>query len=187
MHIVQITPGAGGMYCGSCLQGNTLAGALRRAGVEVTLVPVYTPLRTDEPAETAGGVFFGGINVYLQQNLAFFRKLPAALDRWLDHPALLRRVTASAGGTRPEQLGPLTVSMLRGEEGLQRKELDRLINWLQRQGAARSGAALQRACWPAWPGSCSAAWACRWSAPWPAKTCLSSSFRRRIISRPASC
>lgn len=133
MRIVQITPGAGGMYCGACLQGNTLAGALRLAGVDVTLVPVYTPLRTDEPAETAGSVFFGGINVYLQQRSALFRKLPGVLDRWLDHPALLRRVAATAGSTRPEQLGPLTVSMLRGPEGLQRKELDRLISWLERE------------------------------------------------------
>ncbi len=48
MNIVLLTAGAGGMYCGSCLQGNTLAAALRRAGEEVTLVPLYTPLRTDE-------------------------------------------------------------------------------------------------------------------------------------------
>jgi len=31
MKIVQLVAGAGGMYCGSCLHGNTLAAALKRA------------------------------------------------------------------------------------------------------------------------------------------------------------
>jgi len=48
MKIQHLAAGAGGMYCGSCLHGNTLAAALRAAGEDVSLVPLYTPLRTDE-------------------------------------------------------------------------------------------------------------------------------------------
>ena len=39
MKIVHLAAGAGGMYCGSCLHGNTLAAALKRAGHDALLVP----------------------------------------------------------------------------------------------------------------------------------------------------
>ena len=42
MRILSITAGAAGMYCGSCLHGNTLAAALRALGEDVLLVPLYT-------------------------------------------------------------------------------------------------------------------------------------------------
>ena len=48
MRILQITAGAAGMYCGSCLHDNTLARALIELGHEVSLIPTYTPIRTDE-------------------------------------------------------------------------------------------------------------------------------------------
>mgnify|MGYP003346517797 CR=1 FL=1 len=38
--------------------------------------------------------------------------------------------------TAPEQLGDLTLSMLRGENGKQVKELDRLVDWLTTEGRA---------------------------------------------------
>jgi len=38
-----------------------------------------------------------------------------------------------ASGTHPESLGPLTVSMLRGAQGRQRQELDKLVDWLQNE------------------------------------------------------
>ena len=130
MRIVHLVAGAGGMYCGSCLHGNTLATALRAAGQDVLLVPLYTPLRTDEEDASIDRVAFGGINVYLQHQSALFRHAPRFLDQLLDHPGLLRWLGRRGRSTRPERLGPLTVSMLRGEEGRQRKELDKLVRWL---------------------------------------------------------
>lgn len=131
MKIVYLAAGAAGMYCGSCLHDNTLAAALRRRGHDVLLVPTYTPTRTDEPNESIGRVFFGGINVYLQQQLACFRHTPWFLDRLLDHPPLVAWLAArGAASTRAENLGPLTVSMLRGEAGNQRKEVEKLVHWL---------------------------------------------------------
>ena len=132
MRIVQLTPGAGGMYCGCCLRDNALVHELRRQGHDVLLVPLYLPLKTDEPDRSEGTpVFFGGINVYLQQKTALFRKLPRALDRVLDAPALLNIAAGFAAKTNPHDLGALTVSMLKGEEGQQAKELDRLLAWLK--------------------------------------------------------
>jgi glycosyltransferase involved in cell wall biosynthesis len=118
------------MYCGSCLHDNTLAAELLRQGQDVMLVPIYTPLRTDEKDVSLPRVFFGGINVYLQQKWPLFRRIPRWLDRWLDHPALLRLATRGASAVDPAELGELTVSMLRGEEGNQRKELENLVDWL---------------------------------------------------------
>lgn len=130
MRIAYLAAGAAGMYCGSCLHDNTLAAALMRQGEDVVLVPIYTPIRTDETDVSLPKVFFGGINVYLQQKWSLFRRTPRWLDRWLDHPALLRWVSGRATSVDPAELGDLTVSMLRGEEGNQAKELEKLVDWL---------------------------------------------------------
>jgi glycosyltransferase involved in cell wall biosynthesis len=132
MRIAYITAGAAGMYCGSCLHDNTLAAALMDLCEDVVLVPTYTPLRTDEEDVSIRRVFFGGINVYLQQKASLFRHTPWWLDRLLDHPTLLESLSKRAGSVDPQQLGDLTVSMLRGEVGNQRKELEKLVAWLVR-------------------------------------------------------
>jgi glycosyltransferase involved in cell wall biosynthesis len=130
MRIAYITAGAAGMYCGSCLHDNTLAAALLELGEDVLLVPTYTPLRTDETDVSIRRIFFGGINVYLQQKSAVFRHTPWWFDRMLDHPALLEMASRGAGSVDPAQLGDVTVSMLRGEAGRQRKEVEKLVDWL---------------------------------------------------------
>ncbi|MCX7824056.1 MAG: glycosyltransferase family 4 protein [Verrucomicrobiae bacterium] len=131
MRIAYIAAGAAGMYCGACIHDNTLATALAQLGHDVPLIPTYTPTRTDERNVSLPRVFFGGVNVYLQQKFALFRHTPWWLDRVLDSPALLRLASRFAGRTHPAELGELTVSMLRAEEGNQRKELKKLIAWLK--------------------------------------------------------
>jgi glycosyltransferase involved in cell wall biosynthesis len=93
---------------------------------------MYTPIRTDEDNVSLDRVAFGGINVYLQQHSAIFRHTPWALDRVLDGPRLLRWATRRSASVRPEHLGPLAVSMLEGEQGRQRKEVEKLVQWLGR-------------------------------------------------------
>ncbi len=128
--ITYLTAGAAGMYCGSCMNDNTMARGLLGLGVDVQLIPMYTPIRTDEDDVSGKQVFFGGINVYLQQRLSLFRMVPRALDRILDWPALLRWATSRGIKTDPKQLGALTVSVLRGTRGSQRKEVLRLCSHL---------------------------------------------------------
>jgi glycosyltransferase involved in cell wall biosynthesis len=132
MRIAYITAGAAGMYCGSCIHDNTLAAELLAQGHDALLIPTYTPIRTDEPDVSQKRVFFGGINVYLQQKLALFRYTPWMFDRLLDTPRLLaaRWVSRYAARTQADQLGDLTLSMLRGEHGHQRKEIAKLVGWL---------------------------------------------------------
>ena len=119
------------MFCGSCLHDNTLAKALSQLGVDAQLIPTYTPIRTDEEDVSIDRVFFGGINVYLQQKIPLFRHLPAFLDRFLDQPWLIRLATSRGMETSAKELGALTVSMLRGDHGYQRKEVQRLTRFLQ--------------------------------------------------------
>lgn len=130
LRIVYLTAGAAGMICGSCLHDNTLARALLRLGHDVQLLPFYTPIRTDEEDVTAHSVFFGGINVYLQQNAPVFRWLPRWLDRWLDSPRLIQWASGRSIKIAPTEVADLAISVLKGHEGNLRKEVDRLIDWL---------------------------------------------------------
>jgi glycosyltransferase involved in cell wall biosynthesis len=132
MRIVQITPGAGKMFCGACLRDNALVTELRRQGHSATITPLYLPLTLDQADQSAGApLFYGGINVYLEQHSAWFRHAPRWLHHWLAAPFLLRLAAGPATSTRPEHLGAITISMLRGEEGNQARELDELIDWLR--------------------------------------------------------
>lgn len=128
--IAYLTSGAAGMYCGSCLNDNALARELLALGHDVQLVPLYTPIRTDGHDVSQDQVFFGGINVYLQQQTSLFRWLPRWLDRWIDQPWIINLATQFGGKLDYQKLGGLAVSMLRGEQGFQSKEVHRLVDWL---------------------------------------------------------
>lgn len=135
MRIVHLAAGAGEMYCGACARDISLIRGLISRGHDVQVLPLYTPLRTESelPVEP-GPVFLGGVNAYLQQRFALFRGLPRALDRFLNSPGLLRLASRVALSTSASQLGDLTVSVLAGRDGRQRKELEDLVQYLGRQG-----------------------------------------------------
>ena len=118
------------MYCGSCLMDNALATELLARGEDVILLPVYTPTRTDEANVSDGHVFFGGISVYLEENVPLLRKTPAFLDRLWDAVPVIRAATGRGISVDPHALGALTVSTLRGEEGNQAKEFRKLLGYL---------------------------------------------------------
>jgi glycosyltransferase involved in cell wall biosynthesis len=130
VNILFITAGAAGMYCGSCLRDNALAAELKARGHDVLVVPLYTPMLTDEPNVSGPRVFFGGISVYLQQRARLFRSAPRLLDKLLDAPWLIKAASSGSISTDPRTLGELTISMLKGEHGFQRKEFDKLLEWL---------------------------------------------------------
>ena len=133
MKIVQICPSSGdSFYCENCLRDAALVKALRRLGHDVLMVPLYLPLSADQTEQLSNApIFFGGINVYLQQKLALFRKTPRWIDRWFDARPLLAWAGRKAGMTNARDLGETTISMLLGEDGQQVKELDRFVDWLQ--------------------------------------------------------
>jgi glycosyltransferase involved in cell wall biosynthesis len=133
VRILQITAGAAGMYCGSCLRDNGLATALRARGHDVLLQPLYTPTRPDEANVSAERVLFGGVSVYLEQHFPMFRHTPAFLDRVWDSAAVLRMASKRQIKIDPADLGEMTVSMLRGRAGYQAKEIGKMLSWLERE------------------------------------------------------
>jgi glycosyltransferase involved in cell wall biosynthesis len=129
--IVQLTPGTGSFYCGACIRDNALVAGLRELGHDATLIPLYLPFLVDEQDESQGQpILLGGINMYLQQVSRIFRHTPRFLDRLFDARALLGLAARRATMTRPESLGELTLSTLRGESGHQAKEVRRLAEWI---------------------------------------------------------
>ena len=136
MHIIHVTAGAGSIYCGACTHDHLLAQGLAKLGCDVDFVPLYTrpkvdaPL-TDAPTCACSGTFFCGVNVYLEQHIPFFRRPHRLLDRITASDTLLRLAGRLAARTDPAQLGAMTVSMLRGHDGFQRREFARLLAFLE--------------------------------------------------------
>lgn len=136
MKIFLLTPGTGSYHCGVCMRDNALAKELHRQGHDAVMLPMYLPLTLDEAAASPETpIFFGGINVYLQQKLAIFRHTPRWLDAVFNQRWLLKLVAGSAASqTGGPDVGELTHSMLLGEDGKQAKELDELIDWMKQHG-----------------------------------------------------
>ena len=131
MRILQLTAGAAGMYCGTCMRDNSLAAALMKLGHDVTLLPLYTPTLTDEANVSNDKIFFGGISVYLEQNYALFRKTPWLFDKLWDSKSALKMAAKSTIPVDPRFLGEMTISMLQLEGGRLVKELQKMLRWLE--------------------------------------------------------
>ncbi|MDR0894352.1 MAG: hypothetical protein LBN06_03490 [Prevotellaceae bacterium] len=76
MKVLFIIPGSGdSFYCGNCFRDNLQATALRKAGHEVTVMPLYLPLtqpsfRADTP------LFFPATTYYVEQKFFGRRSMP---------------------------------------------------------------------------------------------------------------
>ncbi len=134
MKVVSVTAGGAGMYCGSCKHDNLLARELMRRGVDVQLVPTFTPIRTDDDDVSLPRVFLGGLHLYLQDRWPALRRLPPWLDRWLAHPALLRALSRSGlesqAADRQRDETRLALTLLAGLAGSLAKETAVLVDWI---------------------------------------------------------
>jgi len=126
-----VTAGGAGMYCGSCMRDNTLVRNLSKLGWEIELLPAYTPVTTDEEDVSVDHVFFGGLNMYLQQNIPLFRWMPKWMDRWLDNPNVIKRATSKSVKVNGTFLGKMTLATVEGEHGVLKKEHRNFVNWLR--------------------------------------------------------
>ncbi len=135
MRMVHVVPGSGdGFYCQNCVRAMGLVKALHGAGHDVLMVPMYLPFMDQAAgAVPQTPVFYGAVNVYLEQKLPLYHRLPRRWRRPLDAPRILRWAAAKAGTTRAAGLGDMTLSVLEGRDGWQRAELDRMITWLKTQ------------------------------------------------------
>lgn len=135
MRILHLTPGTGNFHCGSCLRDHALIKALRSRGHDAIMAPLYLPLVTDREAPNPEiGIRVGGISLYLQQKLPWFRFMPRFIHRWLDKPERLRFASKFMGMTSPKDLGEMSLGALQGEGGRQWPEWKRLIEWIRTEG-----------------------------------------------------
>ena len=134
MRVTYITAGAADMICGSCLRDNALVRKLREQECEITLVPVYTPITVEEEDFSTDKLLLGGISVYLEQNSSLFRKLPNFLTNWLDRPSVVKFFTSRKPiQVEAENLGNLTLSILKGENGNQKRSFNKAFKWIQEE------------------------------------------------------
>jgi glycosyltransferase involved in cell wall biosynthesis len=133
MKIIYIASGAANMYCGSCMHDNALAAAMKAAGEDVSLFPLYTPMRLDEESVGERQIFYGGIKAYLMQKYPrqfFGRNL---MFKLAGSQAILKLMPHFDIGSAvdPAVNAQLTISMLKGENGNQRELLQEFVQWIK--------------------------------------------------------
>src|SRR5258706_15327229 len=100
---------------------------------QVPLLPLNTPTRPDEENVSDHHVFFGGISVYLEQMSALFRHTPRWLEKLWDSSFALKLAARGSVSNQADDLAAMTISLLLGEEGHQKKEGGKLLAWLVTQ------------------------------------------------------
>ncbi len=133
MKIINIVPGFGGtFYCGNCLRDSAFTKTLRASGHEAVTLPLYMPLlKRYETGTEDAPIFYGAVNIYLEQKIPFLRKMPVWMHDLFNSPAVLNYASKKSGSTRAKGMEEMTISMLKGEEGNQREELEALITYLK--------------------------------------------------------
>lgn len=131
MNIIQIIPGSGGsFYCGNCLRDSKYVDALRKLGHDVIKIPMYLPLFSEETETADIPIFYGAISTYMKQVYPIFRKAPKWVDKLLNSKPMMKMAASMAGSTRAKGLEDMTISMLLGEQGEQKEELDKMVDWI---------------------------------------------------------
>ncbi|MEI6047860.1 MAG: glycosyltransferase family 4 protein [Bacteroidota bacterium] len=137
MKIVYLITGSGGsFYCGNCYRDMIYLRAIRKVqGITATAIPLYLPPdQTNSEAGLDKNVFFGAISMYLREKVPFFRNMPVFLDKLVDSAPMLKMAARRAGTTRTEGLENLTLNMIEGENAFPEKELQRLVDYLTKDG-----------------------------------------------------
>ena len=129
--IAYLLPGSGGtFYCGNCLRDKIFVKSLKESGHDILMIPMYLPLNLDE-YETDSPIFYGAVNIYLEQLHPLFKKLPIWIKKLLDSKSILDFAAKQSASTNANGHEEMTISMLKGSDGKQSEDLDTLINWLK--------------------------------------------------------
>ncbi len=137
MKIVYLITGSGGsFYCGNCYRDMIYLRAIRKVpGINASAIPLYLP--PDEMNTESGmdkNVFFGAISMYLREKVPFLKNMPVFMDKLVDSRPMLKMAARKAGTTNPEGLEEMTLNMIKGENAFPDKELQRLIDYLCKDG-----------------------------------------------------
>ncbi|MDR0296288.1 MAG: glycosyltransferase family 4 protein [Prevotellaceae bacterium] len=130
MKILLIIPGSGDtFYCSNCFRDNLYAQALRNAGQEVVIMPLYLPLtaqsfRVDTP------LFFPATSYYVAQKYFEKGKMPHLFEKILDSPSFLRMASSRSGITSAKGMERITLSMIKGEDKNFTKQTEKIMDWI---------------------------------------------------------
>lgn len=130
MKILFILPGSGdSFYCGNCFRDNLQALALRKAGHEVVIMPLYLPLKQ---ASFQGDVplFFPATTYYVEQKMFGNRRMPSWMKRMLGSDTMLDMASSLSGTTSAEGMEDMTLSMIEGEGLAFEENVKQLIDWV---------------------------------------------------------
>lgn len=131
MKILFILPGAGdSFYCGNCFRDNLQAMALRKAGHEVVIMPLYLPLKQTS-MQGAAPLFFPATTYYVEQKMFGRRKMPLWMKRLLGTDALLSMASSMSGTTSAAGMEGMTLSMIEGEGTAFEENVKELIDWVK--------------------------------------------------------
>jgi glycosyltransferase involved in cell wall biosynthesis len=131
LKILFIVPGSGDpFYCANCFRDNQQANALRRAGHDVIVAPLYLPLK--DPSFLADTpLFFPATTLYLSQK--YFRKksLPRWMEKILNSDFSLSLAASFSGSTSSGGLEEMTLSMITGDDDVFRRQVQTLVGWIR--------------------------------------------------------
>lgn len=133
MKILFIIPGAGdSFYCGNCFRDNLQASALRKAGHEVIIMPLYLPLK-HESFQADTPLFFPATTYYTAQKFFSQKKMPKWLERLTGSDAMLNLASSMSGTTSAEGMEQMTLSMITGDDEAFKDQVTQLIDWIVNQ------------------------------------------------------
>ena len=131
MKILFIVPGSGdSFYCGNCFRDNLQATALRKAGHEVIIMPLYLPLR-HRTFQADTPLFFPATTFYAAQKLFPGRHMPNWLKRITASEGLLNMASSLSGSTSAEGMEQMTLAMITGEDTAFQDMVKQLIDWIK--------------------------------------------------------
>ncbi len=131
MKILFIIPGSGdSFYCGNCFRDNLQANALRKAGHEVIVMPLYLPFKYPSfKANTP--LFFPATTFYAAEK--FFRKggIPRWISRLLESKPMLNIASSFSGTTSATGLEDITLAMIHGSDAVFTEQVNMMIDWIE--------------------------------------------------------
>ncbi len=133
MRILFIVPGSGdSFYCGNCFRDNLHAAALRKAGHDITIMPIYLPLKHQSfQADTP--LFFPATTFYTAHRFFSNRKMPKWLERFTASDAMLNIASSMSGSTSAEGTEAMTLSMITGDGKVFQDQITPMIDWIKEQ------------------------------------------------------
>ncbi|MDR1897671.1 MAG: glycosyltransferase family 4 protein, partial [Prevotellaceae bacterium] len=130
MKILFIVPGAGdAFYCGNCFRDNLHANALRKAGHDVVIMPLYLPLNHKSfKADTP--LFFPAASFYVAQKFFSRKPMPRWMERILNSQRILNLASSFSGSTSAEGMEEMTLSMINGDDAVFNTQVAQLVEWI---------------------------------------------------------